>query len=167
MGATLQVTGGDDVRRMLGKYEGREYHNRLRRAVRAGAKPFQQGLKDAAAAEPTGNLPDTFRKVPAAKVSASARRGGDIVARVRPKSPLFNIFEPGADAHDIAPTKGVLSNFEQRRQWADQASGGPFFARRKVRHPGMKARPIMPIAFAARKRQAEHEIARVLFEQAI
>lgn len=162
--ANVEVRGADKVIRMLSWYDGRELHNRLRRAVRAAAKPIQGGLKSAAASEPTGNVPDTFTKVPAAKVSSSARLGGDIVARIRPKSPLFNIFEPGADAHEIAPGAkgrmvGGLSGPGGQR-WR----GRSFYARGRVRHPGMKARPIAPTAFASKRRSAEEAAARVLFE---
>lgn len=165
--ATLEVTGGDDVRRMLDRHTGREAHNRLRRAVRAGSKEFQQGLKDAAASEPTGNVPASFKKVPAPKISASTRRGGEIVGKVRPKSPLFNIFEPGAGHHEIVGASvGAMGGPAGGDTWTAEGRKRPraFSARGRVRHPGMKARPIMPTAFGAKKQSARVKIASVLFE---
>lgn len=160
----VAIQGADDVKRMLDHFAGRVLQNRLRRAVRAGAKPFQAGLKSAASSEPTGNIPDSFRKVPAAKVSASARRGGDIVAKVRPKSPLFNVFEPGAEAHDIEG--GLLAGPAGPGGWsqAGRKRRGPFGARGRVHHPGMKARPIMPTAFSSKLGAAQRAAAAVIFE---
>jgi hypothetical protein len=186
------VEGGDEVRRMLGQYEGRELHNALRRAVRAGGKVMQASLKVAAATEPSGNVPDSFKKVPAPKVSASMRQGGDIVAKVRPKSPLFNIFEPGAGAHDIPPGKvhrehsvrgkrgryagpGAVTRtgpgFLSGPPAADPGSwdavgrkrGSRFFATRTVHHPGMSSREILPSAFQAGRTAAQLAIAEALF----
>jgi hypothetical protein len=163
---TVEIDGIARAIKMCDWYTNRELHNRMRRAVRAGGKEMQAALKVAAAEEPTGNLPDSFKKVLAPKVSASARRGGDIVATVRPKSPLFNIFEPGAGQHEIdAP---LLAGPAGDGSWsaAGRKRSGEFFAHGSVRHPGMKARPIRPTAFAAGRRPAEDAIAKVLFEQA-
>lgn len=163
----FDVRGTKECLAMLDRFAGRELVNRMRRAVRAGAKPFQSAVKAAAAAEPTGNLPASFTKVPAAKVSTRGGVAGrDIIARIRPKSPLFNVFEPGAAAHDIsgdllvgpAGTGGWTATGRKR----SQAMG----ARGRVRHPGMKARPILAIAFAASAAAAQAEVARVLFEPA-
>jgi len=164
MATIVAIQGGDKVRRMLDGFTGQKLQNRLRRAIRAGAKPFQAGLKAAASSEPTGNLPHSFTKVPAAKVSASRRRGGTIVGRVRPKSPLFNIFEPGAGAHEISGA--VLGGPSGSGGWtaAGRKRRGAFVAHGRVRHPGMKARPILPTAFSSRVRDAQQEVARVLFE---
>lgn len=160
---TVTVTGGDNVRHMLDGFSGQKLQNRLRRSLRAGAKPFQAGLKAEAASEPTGNLPHSFVKVPAAKVSASRRRGGTVVARVRPKSPLFNIFEPGAGPHEI--TGGLMGGPGGTGTWTSEGRKrrGRFAARGRVHHPGMKARPILPSAFGARVDDARREVARVLF----
>lgn len=161
--ATL-VIGGPAVRRMLGKYEGSALQNRLRRAVRAGAKPFQVALQSAAASDPTGNVPESFRKVRAAKVST---RGGftgrDIVARVRPESPLFNIFEPGAQAHDIEGP--MMAGPEGAGGWTSEGRKrpAPFGARGRVRHPGMAARPILPTAFGRGTAAAKMAVATALF----
>ena len=157
------IEGADNVKRMLDRFQGRVLQNRLRRAVRAGAKPFQAGLKAAAAADPTGNVPDSFKKVPAAKVSASSRRGGDIVARIRPKSPLFNIFEPGAGPHEISGS--VMAGAAGSGGWSStgRKRRGPFGARGQVRHPGMKARPILPTAFSSKLGAAQSTVADVIF----
>jgi hypothetical protein len=160
----VRVEGVARVDRMLDWYSDRQLFNRLRRAVRAGGKPFQASLKAAAASEPTGNLPESFRKVPAPKVSASQRRGGDIVAKVRPKSPLFSIFEPGAEAHDIEGS--LLGGPAGEGSWSQEGRnrGRAFTARGRVRHPGFKARPIRPIAFDAGKDASRRAVASVIFE---
>jgi hypothetical protein len=160
---SIEIDGIPEAQRKVSWYSDKELFNRLRRSVRAGGKVMQGTLKAAAASEPTGNVPDTFRKVLAPKVSASRRRGGEIVASVRPKSPLFNIFEPGAGAHEIEGP--LLTNFEQRRTWGPESKSGPFFARGRVRHPGFRKRPIAPTAFAAGKPGAQMAIARILFEE--
>ena len=160
----VHVIGGAAVHRMLGKYEGRSLQNRLRRAVRAGAKPFQVALQTTAAQDPAGNVPESFTKVRAAKVSS---RGGftgrDIVARVRPQSPLFNIFEVGAGAHDIeAP---VLAGPQGSGGWTSEGRKRPaaFGARGRVRHPGMSARPILPTAFDRGVTTAKIAVAAAIF----
>jgi hypothetical protein len=187
------VEGGDEVRRMIDRYQGREMQNALRRAVRAGGKVMQASLKVAAAAEPSGNVPDSFKKVPAPKVSTRGGISGrDIVAKVRPKSPLFNIFEPGAEPHDIAPGKvhrehsvrgkkgryagpgavtrtgpGFLAGpaADSQGSWdpVGRKRGGGFFARRTVHHPGMSSREILPSAFQAGRTAAQLAIAEALF----
>jgi hypothetical protein len=167
-GLSVSVEGVADVQKMLERYSAREMQNRERRAVRASAKPFQAALKAVAA---SSNVPHSFTKVPAAKVSAHV--GADVEARVRPKSPLFNIFEPGAGGHDIAGGAfsgqggGLLAGPAGGSTWTSEGRKrqGAFFARGHVRHPGMKARPIRPAAFARGRAQAMQEIARVMFEE--
>lgn len=98
------VEGVPEVRAMLAAFQGRELQNRMRKVVRAGAQPFRPALSAAAASDAGGNVPASFTKVGPPKVTT---RGGDsgreIQAYVRPKSPLFNIFQPGAGPHQIAP----------------------------------------------------------------
>jgi hypothetical protein len=161
------IQGADRVQKMLDRFHGAVLKNRLRRAVRAGAKPFQEGLKAAASSEPTGNVPASFKKVPAAKVSASARLGGDIVARVRPKSPLFNVFEPGAGAHEISGE--MMAGPAGAGGWsqAGRKRAHAFGARGRVRHPGMKARPILPTAFSSKLGDAQRRVAAVIFEEVV
>jgi hypothetical protein len=156
MSVTFDLRGTAEVKAMLERHSGKALANRMRRAVRAGGNEFKKSLASTARAEPTGNLPDSFQKI-GLKVSSSMRRGGVPTAIVRPKSPLFNIFEPGAGAHEISG--GAMggpagSRFRKRA----------FFARGTVRHPGMRARPILHSAFADREPEARDAVARVLFE---
>jgi hypothetical protein len=133
--------------------------------VRAGAKPFNQGLKDAAASEPTGNVPKSFQRV-RTRVSASARRGGDVVAIVKPRSALFNIFEAGAGAHTIAPHGKPLAGFGGGFEFWTQGSrkrSRDFFSRLAVRHPGMRARPLIPTAFGGNVDEASRAATAVIF----
>lgn len=96
----LRWEGLEETRALIRSMSDRELANRLRRGVYAGAKVFQAALKVEAAAEPSGNLPHSFTKVRAPRRSTS---GGAFWAWTRPVSPLFNIFEPGARPHQIAP----------------------------------------------------------------
>lgn len=183
--STLDVRGLPETKAMLEQFTGRELVNRMRRAVRAGGNEFKEALEETAAAEPTGNLPKTFQKA-RVRVSSSMRRGGVPTAIVRPKSPLFNIFEPGAGAHTITPgirlqnsarpsrpsgtTGGANYNVTRRgrpvlagaagQRWR----GAAFFSLAPVRHPGMRARPILPTAFASGKDDAARAATRKLFE---
>lgn len=183
--ATLDLRGLPETKAMLEQFVGRELVNRMRRAVRAGGNEFKSELADTAASEPTGNLPKTFQKV-RVRVSSSMRRGGVPTAIVRPASPLFNIFEPGAQAHRITPgirlrnsarpsrpsgTSGG-ANFNVTRR-GRPVLGGPagarwrgaaFFSLTEVRHPGMQARPILPTAFASGEDDAARAASRKLFE---
>jgi hypothetical protein len=155
---------------MVNELTGRQFQNRIRKAVRAGAKPFQGELKSEAASRHGGaeNLPASFAKVPAAKTSTrgGSVAGGQVEAYVRPSSPLFNVFEPGAGAHEIAPhAGGRLGGPAGPGGWsaAGRKRGGAFFARGAVRHPGMAARPILPSSFAAKVGAAETAVAQAIF----
>lgn len=133
---TVSVTGIAAIQKTLDALDGRDRQNTLRRAVRAATKPLAAAMREVAAAS---DVPRSFQKIPAAKVSTRRGAGGRSVgANVRPKSPLFNIFEPGAGPHGISAAGGMLAN--------EQAG---FFARGRVQHPGMAARPITPRAFQA------------------
>jgi hypothetical protein len=187
MSVAIEIEGIPGAKKMVEGLTGRQMQNRMRRAVRAGGKVMQGTLKAAAATEPTGNVPASFKKVRAPKVSASLRRGGDIVSSVKPDSPLYNIFEPGAGGHEIGGgaafrpgsggrtrkvrggrrTGGRLAGPAGGRTWDDggRKRPGAFFARGEVHHPGMAARPLRPTAFAAGEGPARDAIARVLFEE--
>jgi hypothetical protein len=187
----VHLEGLPQVRAMLSQFEGQELQNKMRKAVRAGAKPFQAGLKVAAA---TAGHPRSFQKVPAAHVTTRGGASGrSIEAWVRPKSPLFNIFEPGAKAHTIKPGKvhrqhsvrgGRANKGQYSGPGAVARSGGAvlagpagsgswdntgrkraaaFFSTKPVRHPGMKARPILEAAFMARLSESEDAIAQAIF----
>jgi hypothetical protein len=168
-GAEIHLEGLPAVRKMVAELTGRQFQNRMRKAVRAGAKPFQGELKAEAASHHGGseNLPASFTKVPAAKTSTrgGSVAGGQVEAYVRPSSPLFNVFEPGAGAHEIAPHGSRLAGPAGGRGWSAQGRkrGGAFFARGAVRHPGMAARPILPSSFAAKVGAAETAVARAIF----
>jgi hypothetical protein len=165
-GVGYRIDGIPGVEEMLAQFSGQKLQNVMRRAVRAGAKPFQAGLKSAAASEPTGNVPESFQKVPAAKVSTHGGvTGREIEARVRPKSPLFNIFEPGAGGHVIEPGTGALAGPAGSGAWdaKGRKRGRAFFSRKRVWHPGMAARPLIPTAFESKKDEASDAVADALF----
>ncbi len=190
-GVEYHVEGMPEVRRMLAQFEGRQLQNKMLKAVRRGAKPFQSTLKATAAAEPTGNVPASFQKVRAPKVSTRGGASGrDIEAYVRPRSPLFNIFQPGATAHTIAPNefvtgrpgrrggihldrhgrevgrrKAALAGPPGEATWTPtgRKRGARFFSRRPVRHPGMAPRDILSPAFRAGERAATDAIADAIF----
>ena len=100
----IRIVGLDECIDAIHKLTPAEQSNAYRRAVRAGGKVFQAGLKDTARSMHGGgsNVPLSFQKVPAPKVTTRGGDSGrDIESRVRPSSPLFNIFEPGAGSHPI------------------------------------------------------------------
>ena len=164
MSTIIRVTGAPAIERRLDELAGPGLANRLRRGVRAGAKPFQAALKEVAA---ESDVPRSFQKVPAAKVSTHGGASGrDVVARVRPKSPLFNIFEPGAKGHTIAPRRtGRLGGPAGGSSWdaTGRKRSADFFSAGPVEHPGMAARPILPQAFARGQAAAMDAFASVVF----
>lgn len=181
---TITIQGLPEARRALEQLDGKDRANTLRRAVRASLKPFQQQLKFEG---DTPGHPHSFTKVPAGKVSTRGGASGrEIEGYVRPKSPLFNIFEPGARAHAIAPGEKGFNSYRpsrpyptKARQTGKRALAGPagggawtkegrkrsaaFFSTKTVRHPGMHARPILPAAFAAGAPAAERALADAIF----
>jgi hypothetical protein len=164
--ATVRILGLAGAEKAVDGLTGPALQNRLRRGVRAGAKPFQAALRSAAA---SADVPRSFTKVPAAKVSTHGGASGrDVVARVRPKSPLFNIFEPGAKRHTIAPRRaGALGGPAGSGTWdgIGRKRGADFFSRGPVDHPGMAAHPLLPAAFAAGESAAQDAFAAVVFGQ--
>lgn len=161
----IHLEGLPAVRKMLDQFEGQQLQNKMRTAVRAGLKPFQAQLKFEG---DTPGHPHSFTKVPAGKVTTRGGESGrEIEGYVRPSSPLFNIFEPGAGAHTIAPRrKAMLAGPAGGGGW--DAKGrkrkGAFFARGPVSHPGMRARPELPAAFAAAEGAATDAIANAIFK---
>lgn len=160
--AAVEITGTAAVQKMLDQYAPGPEQNLARRAVRAGGHVVQAELKAVAA---SSDVPRSFTKVPAPKVSTHGGVGQEVYAIVRPKSPLFNIFEPGAGPHEIAPKSGGLL-FGQVGQGSWDPAGrkrpDTFAARRPVRHPGMKARPILARAAAAAASAAQEAMAAVI-----
>ena len=161
----VHLEGLPQVRKMLDQFEGQQLQNKMRVAVRAGLKPFQAQLKFEG---DTPGHPHSFTNVPAGKVTTRGGESGRAVeGYVRPKSPLFNIFEPGAKAHTVAPRrKPILAGPAGSGGW--DAKGrkrkGAFFARGPVSHPGMSARPELPAAFAAAEGPASDAIANAIFK---
>lgn len=162
IGYTIQ--GIPEAERAIDQLDGKDRTNTLRRAVRAAAKPMQSALVATAAG---ADVPRSFQKVPAAKVSTRGGQSGrEIEARVRPKSPLFNIFEPGAGAHEIEGE--LLAGPAGGSGWTSEGRKRPtaFAARGRVRHPGMAARPILPAAFTRGAPEAERILAEAIFAPA-
>jgi hypothetical protein len=156
----IRVTGADDIEKALEQLDGRDRQNALRRGVRAATKPFIASMKEVAAAS---DVPHSFTKIPAAKISTQRGEGGrDVGATVRPRSPLFNIFEPGAGAHDIEGA--FLGGPAGGSSWSAEGRKRPdgFAARGKVRHPGMKGRPITPRSFSMGEAAASKALADVI-----
>lgn len=161
----IVITGVDPIQKALEGLDGRDRQNTERRAVRAAGKPFQTALKAAAS---SANVPRSFQKVPAIKISTRGGVSGrDVVGTVRPKSPLFNIFEPGAREHTIAPGSRALGGPAGGGSWDPRGRKRPaaFFSGEAVRHPGMKARPILPTAFNAASSAAFEAFTAVILGQ--
>jgi hypothetical protein len=157
---SISVTGVPEIQQVLEQLDGKDRQNLLRRAVRAATKPFIADMKEVAA---SSNVPRSFQKIPAAKVSTQRGESGrEVGATVRPKSPLFNIFEPGAGEHEITgdfmggPIGGASWEAQGRKRPSD------FAARGSVRHPGMKGRPITPRSFSLGEAAASQALADVI-----
>jgi len=191
MTVAVHLEGLPQVRKMLDQFEGQQLQNKMRVAVRAGLKPFQKTL---AFEGDTPGHPHSFTKVPAGKVTTRGGASGrSIEGYVRPKSPLFNIFEPGAKGHTITPGKthgnssrpsrptatAARPNYNVRRGGQPILAGPPggagwdntgrkrkgaFFSKGPVHHPGMSARPMLPAAFAAGEQASVDAIANAIFK---
>ena len=166
----IKVVGLDEVIDAIHKLTPAEQSNAYRRAVRAGGKVFQAGLKDTARSMHGGgsNVPLSFQKVPAPKVTTRGGDSGmDIESRVRPSSPLFNIFEPGAGGHTI-PASPVLKGPAGSGAWDRVGRKRPndFFSVNAVRHPGLKSRPMLEPTFNRRVPAAIEAVVDVLFTAA-
>lgn len=166
MPAILDIRGLPAAEKMLDEFSDRELSNKMRRAVRAGIAPFRAEMR-IVATEP--QYPRSFRKTKTKTTTRGGASGRGIEAYVRPSSPLFNIFEPGAGSHEIAPkgsrSGGVLAGPEGGASWdpGGRKRPGAFFARGAVRHPGMAARPLLARVFAAADPRAEDAVAAAIF----
>ena len=133
---SVDLRGEEALLKALGELDGAKMNNRTRRALRAGIKPIREELRRRAS---SGRWPRKFR------ATRTRAHRNPLGVSVSPQSPLSNIFEGGARAHQIAPkAASVLSNAETG-----------FFARGTVQHPGMVARPLIRPAFDAAKDDAE------------
>lgn len=136
---SISLRGDKEIAKLLDSLSGRELQNRTRRATRAGAKVFRQGLR----ARVSGpQYPRSFRKL-------ATKNHRDGSTSTGPTSFLLNIFERGAKRHPIGKPGQLLSNFATRRGLADKHTGGFFMARGPVNHPGMAARPLIAPEFEA------------------
>lgn len=133
--ATVVVKGADEAQKLLRSLSGRELQNRTRRGTRAGAAVFRTAVR--AAARSRSDLPDSFAR------TATRGHRSPVGTSTGPTSPLLNIFEGGAGAHEIGGAGQVLVNRE-----AD------FFARGPVHHPGMDARPLIGPVFDDKEDEA-------------
>jgi len=185
---SIDLRGMPEVRKLLATVDDKERVNRERRGVRAAGNVFKPALSAAARSahgSGAGNVPASFTKV-RVRVSNSNRRGRQPTAIIKPRSPLFNIFEPGAGPHAIVPGyKGHNTSRPSRptgthaHKTGKRALGGPaggagwdevgrkrpgaFFATHPVRHPGMSSRPLLPGVFAAEVERATDAAANVIF----
>jgi hypothetical protein len=180
------IVGQPQVMAALDRLDDRSRQNLERRAVRAGAKVIQRQMRFEG---DTPGHPHSFTKV-VVRVSSSMRRGGVPTAFVRPRSPLFNILEPGARAHTITPGEKGLNSYRPsrpsptrarqtgRRALAGRKGGSvwpenhseagrkrpdDFFSTGPVNHPGLAARPILPATIAAAGQAARDTMAEVVF----
>lgn len=163
MATIVDVRGVPGALRALDRYDGKELQNRLRRGARAGAAQFRDELR--AEAKARSDLPRSFSRTKTKTTTRGGRSGRDIQVSVRPKSPLFNIFEPGAGQHTIPAGAAGLGGPAGESGWTSEGRKRPadFFSRSAVSHPGMEARPLLPAVFARRVGRAEDAIAEAIF----
>lgn len=170
MSAIVSFVGLREAEKMLDEFTDKELANKMRRAARAGIGEFRAELRTEAA---SGDYPRSFRKTKTRTTTRGGASGREIEAYVRPSSPLFNIFEPGAGQHQISPkgsrSGGVLAGPAGNATWDPGGRKRPadFFARGPVTHPGMKARPLLAKAFNARVARAEDAVANAIFGHSI
>lgn len=151
----MELWGLEEAQALF-KQVDRELNNRMRRALRRGAKVFREGLRDEARSR--SDLPRSFRK------TRTRPHRNPLGVSVSPSSSLSNIFERGATTHQIGKAGQLLSNFATRREKADKHRGGFFFARGPVTHPGIGARPFIGPVFEATEAAAQRAIADELFK---
>lgn len=152
----VDVRGLPETRKLLRSLSGQQLQNRVRQGTRAGAKVMRTELRSRAASP---EFPSSFKK------TATRGHRNPVGTSTGPRSPLINIFEPGAGAHPIGGGGQVLSNFENRRQDAGDYRGGLFFARGPVDHPGMAARPLIGPTFDATKDAAAQAAIDTIFTE--
>lgn len=162
--ATIAISGIQAIQKALEQLDGKDRQNTLRRAVRAATKPFIAEMKAVASA---ADVPRSFQKIPAAKVSTQRGASGrEVGATVRPKSPLFNILEPGAKRHDMSGD--FLFGQVGSSGWDPQGRkrGDTFAAHGTVHHPGLASRDIIGPSFAGAQAAASKALADVILGQA-
>lgn len=142
----INVRGIPEAQKLLGNLSGSQLQNRVRRGTRAGAKVFREEVRSQARAR--ADIPDRFAK------TATKGHRTPVGTSTGPTSPLLVIFEGGADDHRIGAPGQVLTNIGTRREQADKATAGIFFARGPVSHPGMAARPLVGPVFEAKEGEA-------------
>jgi hypothetical protein len=192
--AIVAVTGIPAIEQVLDALDPKDRQNLERRAVRAGAKPIAVALRGIAAAS---RVPRSFSAATPAKMVKVTTHGGTsgraVEAIIRPPSPLFNILQPGAKAHTIAPRTsglflsrkgsnqrsqklrivqrdhpGVLAGPAGHSGWDEtgRKRGAAFFSSGPVRHPGLASRDILGPAFTRGAPAATDAIAAVIFNTA-
>lgn len=144
---TIDLRGLPEVKAMLAQVQGQPLQNRVRRALRAGAKPIREEMRRKGKAG-WPNRPASFNK------TRTRGHRNPVGVSVSPKSALSTIFEHGAAIHVIEPKHG--------RDLVNRETG--FYSIGGVYHPGVAARPFIGPVFDASENKAETEIGRVLFE---
>lgn len=133
----VTVTGTKEARHLVASLSGRELQNRSMRGFRAGSKVFRTAYRSEVKSR--SDLPGTFAK------TKTRQHRTPLGVSVGPSSPLINIFEGGADSHEIAPG-GQMSVTGHRAMLLAGPAGDrwrtrPMLASEPVTHPGMGARP--------------------------
>jgi len=148
MSGVIDLRGLAEVQQMLDQVSDRQLVNRTERALRAGIRPIRAELRRRVR---SSEYPRTFGK------TRTKRHRNPIGLAIRPVSPLLSIFEAGARPHEIsAPVMAGKAG--------DRWRSRDFFARGDVRHPGMKARPILAPVLEATAEAAERAFTDKLLE---
>lgn len=183
----VSFQGLAETRKWIADHSDQEMQNGLRRAARAGISEFRKDLHSEAISRfgqgGAEHVPYSFRKTKT-KTSTHGGSGHEIESSVRPSSPLFNILEPGAKAHTIAPGRSVTQRPGRKGGKPRKAAlGGPaggsvwtaagrkrpaaFFSRSPVRHPGLTGRNLLRAAFESGLVRAEDQIANAIFGHSV
>jgi hypothetical protein len=143
---TLSVRGTREARQLLDRLTGNELQNRVRRGTRAGAKIMRTKVRSEAKAR--ADIPDSFAR------TATKGHRTPVGTSTGPTSPLLNIFELGADTHEIGPGTRTPGALLLSGPAGERGRSRSFLASMPVTHPGMAARPLIAPVFEMTKDDA-------------
>lgn len=152
----VALRGGKEAHKLMNSLSGKDLQNRTRRGVRKGAAVGRQTMRSMAR-DP--KYPSAYTAGVAGGGIATRNHRFPIATSVGPTTPLLNLFEPGATAHQVGATGQVL-----RGAGGQDYRSAPFMARGPVRHPGFPAVPLIGPVFEKEKDHMAEAAMDVLLE---